>query len=260
MKKLVILFVVVSVLFGCKKEGASVSAFEPMGTKKTMEKVQTLERKLIKEGRIEFQTKDVEVTDKTVRAIAKECGAWISDDHCSRTDAKVEYNLTIRVPSDKYDSLANLLLKKAEIKKLNSKSTSIQDVTEEYMDVETRLEIKKESEKKLTELLGKAKNLAEVLEIQKQLSEQREEIESVEGQMKYLANQVSYSTLQVSFYVKMPYSSRFLGGFWTALKNGWEVFLYVLTGAAYLWVLLLVVILGRWGYKVYKKSRVEKNA
>jgi len=259
MKKIIILFLISALIFGCKKAGNSVAAYESVGAQKTMDKFQTVERKRIKEGRIDFQTRDVEATDKTVRAIAKECGAWISDDHCSRTDSRLEYNLTIRVPSDRYDSLANLILKKAEIKKLDSKSTSIEDVTEEYIDVETRLEIKKESEKKLTELLGKAKNLAEVLEVQKQLSELREDIESVEGRMKFLADKVSYSTLHVTFYVKMPYSSRFFGGFWSALKDGWEVFLYVLTGAAYLWVLILVVLLGRWGYKAYKKYQAENR-
>jgi hypothetical protein len=248
-----------TVFLGCKKSGESVTAYDHVGTQKTSSNFQSVDRKLIKEGRIKFQTKDVETTDKTVRSLAKQCGAWISDDNCFRSESKLEYNLTIRVPSDKYDSLANLILKKADIKKLDSKTTSIDDVTEEYYDVETRLAIKKESEKKLTELLGKAKNMTEVLEIQKQLSELQEDIESVEGRLKLMANQVSFSTLQVSFYVKMPYSSRFFGGFWTALKNGWEVFLYVLTGAAYLWVLILVVVLGRWGYKAYKRYQAEQD-
>jgi hypothetical protein len=259
MRKILILFMVSTILFGCKKAGNSTVAYESAGIQKTTDNFQTVERKLIKDGRIDFQTKDVEVTEKTVRAIAKQCGAWISDDHCSRTDSKLEYNLTIRVPSDKYESLTNLILKEADVMKLDSKSTSIEDVTEEYIDVKTRLEIKKDSEKKLTELLGKAKNMAEVLEVQKQLSELRENIESVEGRMKFLADQVSYSTLRVTFYVNMPYSSRFFGGFWSALKDGWEVFLYVLTGAAYLWVLILVVVLGRWGYKSYKKYHAENR-
>lgn len=259
MKRIWILLLVLTVLFGCKKAGNSVASYETLGTQKSINKVQSVDRKLIKEGRIDFQTKDVEATDKTVRTIAKQCGAWISDDNCIRSKSKLEYNLTIRVPSDKYDSLTNLILKKAEIKKLDSKSTSIKEVTEEYIDVETRLEIKKESEKKMTDLLGRAKNLTEVLEIQKQLTELREDIESVEGRMKFLADQVSYSTLRVSFYVKMPYSSRFFGGFLSALKDGWEVFLYVLTGAAYLWVIILVVVLGRWGYKSYKRYKVEKG-
>jgi len=260
MKNLWVMLLVLTVLFGCKKAESGSAVFDNIGTKSSVTKVQVLDRKLIKQGRIDFQTKDVEVTDKMVRGLAKECGAWVSDDNCFRSKSKLEYNLTIRVPSDKYDSLTNLILMKADVKKLDSKSTSIQDVTEEYIDVETRLEIKKDSEKKLTDLLGRAKNLTEVLEIQKQLSELREDIESVEGRMKYLADQVSYSTLRVSFYVKMPYSSRFVGGFWEALKNGWEVFLYVLTGAAYLWVLILVVILGKWGYKAYKRAQPEKKA
>lgn len=253
------LLVMAILVMGCKKSENGVAAYDSVGTNKTVNEIQAVDRKVIKVGRIDFLTKNVETTDKVVRELAKQCGAWISNDNCYRSNSKLEYNLTIRVPSDQYDRLANLILQKADVKKLDSKTTSMQDVTEEYIDVESRLGVKKETEKKLTDLLGKAKNLAEVLEIQKQLAEVREDIESVEGRMKFLANQVSYSTLNVTFYVKLPYSSRFIGSFWTALKGGWEVFLFVLTGLAYLWVLILVVVLGRWGYKSYKRYLAEKE-
>lgn len=87
----------------------------------------------------------------------------------------------------------------------------------------------------------------------------REEIESVEGRVKVLADQVAFSTLEVSFYVKLPYYQRFLSSFWSALKDGWDVFLHVLTLVAYLWVLILVVVLGKWGYKSYKRYQSQKD-
>lgn len=254
------LLLAVVVLLGCKKaDGVGSNAFEMTSQDRAQSKVQSIDRKLIKEGRISFQTKDVEVTDKTIRSIVKGCGAWISDDRCFRSDSKLEYNLTIRVPAERYDSLVTVLLKEADIEKLESKSTSIKDVTEEYIDVETRLKVKKASEQKMMELLGKAKKMTDVLEIQKQLTELREEIESVEGRLKVLTDQMTYSTLEVSFYVKMPYYQRFFGSFWSAFKSGWDVFLYVLTTIAYLWVLILVVVVGRWGYKAFKRYQEEKR-
>lgn len=262
MKKVMYLIMFSFVLLSCKKAAMAEPGSEPTyndGKKNAVEKIQTVDRKLIKDGRIKFQTSDVEATDHTVRKVVKKFGAWIADDNCFRSDSKLEYNLTIRVPSERYDSLANAILENVEVQKLDSKTTSISDVTEEFIDVGARLKIKKESEQKLSEMLSKAANLTEILEIQKQLTDLRADIESVEGRMKFLTDQVTYSTLRVSFYTKMPYSQRFFGSFWNALKNGWEVFLYVLTFAAYLWVIILVVVLGRWGYKRYKQYKAEKN-
>lgn len=255
-----LLLLTVVVLFGCKKaEVAGDRLYETTGSGRTQANVRSLDRKLVKDGWISFETKDVEATDRVVRSIVKGCGAWISNDRCNRTDSKLEYNLTIRVPSERYDSLVTLILEQANVKKLDNKSTSIRDVTDEYVDVEMRLNVKKASEQKLLTMLEKARNMTEMLEIQKQLTELREDIESTEGRMKMLSDQVTYSTLEVTFYDKLPYSQRFFAGFGSALKSGWDVFLYVLTTLAYLWVLILVVVVGRWGYKSFKRYQEEKR-
>jgi hypothetical protein len=124
------------------------------------------------------------------------------------------------------------------------------------------MKVKKETEQKYFELLKKAKNLEETLAVERQLSDLRAEIESLEGRMKYLNNQVDLSTLRVSFYEKQKYSSNFVSGFVKALRQGWQVFLYVITGLAYLWVLILVAlavfILLRWNRK-RKKTSVQKH-
>jgi len=69
--------------------------------------------------------------------------------------------LTIKVPSDKFDSLLNYIIDNANIRSLETKSVQIKDVTEEFIDIEARLKIKKESHQKLSELLKQAKNLTE---------------------------------------------------------------------------------------------------
>jgi len=256
MKKVSYFLLISLTLFGCKKAGefeSQHSAGAEMN--KNLDKVKMEDRMLIKNGHLEFETKNAETTNTDIKKVVKTYGALITEDDSYENKSRVGYNLIIRVQADRFDSLVTGILKNVQVEKLESKTTSIADVTEEFIDTEARMKIRKESELKLTELLNKARNLTEVLEIQKQLTDLRSEIESVEGRLKYLTDQVAYSTLRVSFYEKVNYSEKFFGAFWSALKNGWEVFLYVLTFLAYLWVVLLVVFLGRWGYKRYKNSK-----
>lgn len=219
-----------------------------------------VERKLIKNGSIKFQTNDVEEANRFVQSAVKKYGGYVSRETNDNSEGKKGYDLTTRVPAKNYDSLVTYILNNANIKNLDEKSTEIEDVTTDYIDVETQLKIKKGSEQKLMDLLKQAKNLRDVLAVQKQLTDLQSEIESMEGRLKYLSDQISYSTLSVSFYSKQAHSEKFFGDFWDAIKNGWQVFLSVLTFMANLWVLILVTILCIWGFRSYRKRRKLKKA
>ena len=122
----------------------------------------------------------------------------------------------------------------------------------------TRLKIKKETEQKLFELLQQTKNITDILAVQKQLTDLQADIESIEGNLKYLTNQVEYSTIHLTFYEKIKLSRRFFSEIYDGLKGGWQVFLYVLTGISYLWVIILIIFLILFGNKLYKKRRSKK--
>jgi len=255
MKK-TLLFVLLSILFfgcGSKYENSESSTFNTVKNN-SIEKVNAIDRKLIKNGSIRFETDDIEKTNRLIKSSLDKFGAYVSEENNYNNNSNTGYDITIRVPALKFDSLMSYIMKKADIKELKNKSTQINDVTEDFIDTQARLKIKKESEQKLIDLLKQTRNLTEVLEIQKQLTDIRADIESREGRMKYLSDQVDYSTVNVSFYEKTSYSNRFFGDFWGAIKDGWQVFLHFVTLLAYLWVVIIVVLLGRWGYKYYKKN------
>jgi len=258
MKKTLCIILLSVFLFGCGNkhnyEGSEVTTLSAED-KSAIEVRENTDRKLIKNGTLRFETNDVEKTNQAIKSIVSKFGAYISDESNDNNNSRTGYDLTIQVPAMKFDSLMGYILEKANVKELNYKSTQIKDVTEEFIDIQARLKIKKESEQKLISLLKQAKNLTEVLEIQKQLTDIRAEVESTEGRLKYLSDQVDYSTINVSFYQKTSYSSRFFGDFWGALKDGWQVFLHFVTLLAYLWVVFLVFLLARWGYRYYKKTK-----
>lgn len=256
----ILTWLTILLLFGCSKPGnENLSKSEYTAPVETSDiksdQFAADTRKLIKEGNMRFRTGDMEETYKLVNNSLEKYKAYISDENKFNYSSQSGYDLTIRVPADNFDKLVNDIMSKVDIKDLDSKSTSINDVTEEYIDVETRLRIKKESEEKLLQLQKNAGNIDETLKINEQLTILRSEIESIEGRMKYLKSQVDYSTLRISFYEKIKYSQRFLNEFTDGLRNGWQIFLYVLTGLSYMWVIILALFLSRWGYKRIKANR-----
>ena len=95
----------------------------------------------------------------------------------------------IRVPADRFDEL--LLIIEPLASKIESKNINTQDVTEEFIDVETRLKTKKELETRYLEILKQAKTVTDIISIESQIATVRSEIESMEGRINYLKNQVS---------------------------------------------------------------------
>lgn len=258
----ILLVMTLLLLFSCSKPGndelSKSEMITPLETPAVKsDELATDTRKLIKEGNMRFRTGNIDETYKLVLNSLEKYKAYISDENKFNYSSQSGYDLTIRVPADNFDKLIEEIMSKVDIKDLENKSTSMNDVTEEYIDVETRLRIKKESEEKLLQLQQNARNIEETLKINEQLTILRSEIESIEGRMKYLNSQVDYSTLRISFYVKIKYSQRFVDEFSDGLRNGWQIFLYVLTGLSYLWVIILALFLARWGYKRLKRNRLN---
>ena len=105
--------------------------------------------------------------------------------------------------------------------KVDAKNINTQDVTEEFIDVEARLKTKKELEARYLELLKQAKTVADIVSIEGQIANVRAEIESMEGRLKYLNNQVSFSTLSVSYYQESAAGYGFGSKLLNSLKSGW---------------------------------------
>lgn len=216
-------------------------------------------RKLTKEANLRFRSKNNQESYTLIHHSLKKFDAYIAEENTFNYNNRNGFDLTVRVPAAQFDSMLNYIVNNANIKELESKSIQINDVTEEFIDIEARIKIKKESEQKLTELLQQSGNLSETLEIQKQLTDLRSEIESVEGRLKYISDKVDYSTIRISFYEKIKYSKRFFVDFLDALKNGWQVFLHLLTLLANLWIIILVIFLLRIGYKFYRRRIKDRK-
>ncbi|MEQ1585239.1 MAG: DUF4349 domain-containing protein [Cyclobacteriaceae bacterium] len=193
----------------------------------------SVERKLIRDGQLDFKTADVKKTKIEIEKISKELNGYISSENENNYDNRLQYTQTIRVPADQFDNLIKRIEPLAN--KIENKSINTQDVTEEFIDVEARLNTKKELEARFREILKQAKTVEEIVSIESQIANVRAEIESMEGRLKYLQNQVSYSTLNVSYYEIIGTDFGFASKFVESIKGGWDNLLSFMIFLITLW-------------------------
>ena len=106
-----------------------------------------------------------------------------------------EATITIRVPSEKLDEALTRI--KEDAVDIDSENVSGQDVTSEYVDLQSRLTAKQAAEKKLLEILDEAKETEDVLAVYTELQMIQTEIESLKGQIKYYEQSAALSSISV---------------------------------------------------------------
>ncbi|MFN3752749.1 DUF4349 domain-containing protein [Flavobacterium sp.] len=178
-----------------KKEASSV---KEMRLPVAPVKEEAIETKIIKSGNLRFQSDNLEETYSQIQTAVKKYNALIKNDSQANNDYQFSRTINIRIPNQHFDAFIADISK--GVKYFDLKDISSQDVTEEYIDVASRIKTKKVLEARYLELLKKANKVSEMLEIERQLSEIREEIEAKEGRLRYLQNKVSMSTLDIEFY------------------------------------------------------------
>jgi hypothetical protein len=214
------------------------------------------EQKLIKNGEISFETKSIHDTKSFLQKTISKYNGYISNEKVQDYRNDPTEILTVRVPNQDFDKLIADI--GSQVGEFDSKRIDIDDVTAEFVDIEARLKNKKQLETKYQELLAKANNMADILKIEKEISLIREDIEATEGRLRYLSNQVGYSTLTITYYEKKTTAGFNFGSkIGNALSDGGTGFLWFLIAITQLWPLWLVG--GLIWYVIYKVVKRRKK-
>ena len=216
------------------------------------------EQKIIKTGNLRFEANDLVATYTQIQNAVKNCKATIQNDSEGKDYESVFRRLIIRVPSQNFDLFLKDISK--GVAYFDTKEITSQDVTAEYIDIDARLKAKKVLENRYLELLKKANKVTEMLEIEKQLSAIREEIEAKEGQLNYMQNQVSFSTITVEFYKSIAEESGVTVSYgmkiWTAIKSGFNSLSSLFINLLSIWPFIFILI--AIGYFIRKRFKTKK--
>lgn len=151
----------------------------------------TQEQKIIKSGSLDFEVKNLSEIENKIAEWLKGFDGYISNTWTNRN----RLTITAKVPANRFEEAMNST---GNFGILNSRSISTDDVTENFYDLETRLNTRKILQQKLSGYLKDAKNISDLLEIERQLNNVTSEIESMEKQFRRLSNQIEFSTISIS--------------------------------------------------------------
>lgn len=216
------------------------------------------EQKIIKTAHLAFETKNLDETHKKILQLVQQNKGFLQTDSQNKSYNQVTQSLVIRVPTQNFNTMLEGISEGVDF--FDQKDISRKDVSEEFVDLTARLKAKRELENRYLELLKKAKNVKEMLEIERELSNIREEIEAKQGRLNYLQNKVSLSTLHIEFYkttqvkgTSLSYGQKIMN----SLKGGWNGISVFFLGVLYLWPLFLLAFIVIWLLRRYLKRKKE---
>ena len=184
---------------------------------------------------------------------------------------QLEATMVVKIPTEKLEQFLDLIESKALV--IEYKASKVEDVTEKMLDLNTRKETKLRIEKKYINLIeNKTGKLEEVLAVEAKIDQIREEIEAMEGKLKYLNQRVAFSTIHLSLYQEPIHQTAvaaiervtdYEDGFGVKVKNaflsGWNLFKELIIALFYLWPLIAIttIILGYLRFKKQFKAKSE---
>jgi len=276
MKQIIRLIIITFLFISCTPkatyEAYGVNSMSSADKKEAAQSLQTpnqtdiTKKKIIKDGRLGIKVNNLKESKTKVDTIVKNLGGYYDKESLSNNDYSTDYDLKIRVPSNRLEILIDRIEKgEGEVA---YKEIDARDVTEEFIDLETRLTNKQKYLLQYQVLLKSAKSIKEILDIQEKIRGLEEEIESTTGRLKYLNDLVNYSTLELNISQKkdFKYTSEFRGNFFEKLKQsiarGWygfvDFFLFLISNWAIL--ILFSVLIYFWiKYRKKKKSKTQKE-
>ncbi len=226
-------------------------------------------RQIIKTANYRIQVKNVDESSRRANQLAEKHGGYVSESALTNSNYQITNTITIRVPAVRFDSLLNDLGGEAIFTQY--KRISSQDVTEEYVDITTRLKTKKEVRDRYVDILrNKAKTVADVLQAEEQIRIIQEEIEAKEGRLRYLKDQVAMSTVHLELYQEIEYKPEpdvYRRSFWSklisGLGNGWELLQGIVIFLVNIWPILilggLVFWRRRWIWAKLRRGRSRES-
>lgn len=163
--------------------------------------VSTSDKKIIYTVDMSIEAKDAADAINEISAETVAAGGYVSDSNYSKMDDIASGYITVRIPPER---LKEFTAKIGTIGTVQSSSMGSQDVTADYVDLESRLTNAKAQEAQMLTIMTQAVKMEDILNVRAQLDSIQEEIEVLKGQLRYYDNLVGYSTITIRISEPVP--------------------------------------------------------
>ncbi len=189
------------------------------------ESPETAGRQVIYRASISLHVDSFAKTDEKIATLVKDSGGYISQSGEDRSYGMQRGGRwTVRVPVDKFFAFLESV---GQLGITERRDVQSQDVYEEFVDVEARLKNKQALESRLLELVAKrGDEIKDVLALETELSRVREEIERMQGRLRYLNDRVTLTSVEITASERTDYqppqatlAARVRSTFWLSIDN-----------------------------------------
>ncbi len=150
--------------------------------------------RLIRTGAARVEVSDLDRAVRLARELTRRLNGVVAESEVT-SDADMRASmLLIRVPADSLDALVRDLTTLGEVRSVSLSST---DVSREYFDAETRLAVKQQTVRRLTQLIERSTRVEDLVAIERELSRATTELEMLKGQIRYFDLKVAESDLRL---------------------------------------------------------------
>jgi len=180
------------------EEEKSTAAAEGETSAEAPSEVNT-ERMIIHKAIIRTNVKELAKAQSNIEQKVKKYGGYIVESNVyQEDDQRSSGNIIVRIPEKHFETF--LSDAEEEASKVLERNVTGQDVTEQYVDLASRIKSKRVVEERLLAFMSAAEKTEDLLKISSDLAKVQEEIEVTVGKMKYLENQTSFATIELTMY------------------------------------------------------------
>jgi len=213
----------------------------------TANELTTVNRDVITTGSLSITAADPVRASASAATITKQAGGRIDSrsENPATDNQPASANLNLRIPALELD---RTLAKIKKLGVLNYVSLTAQDVTQQTQDLDARITALTTSVDRLLALMTEATTTADLISIESALSSRQGELESLSSQRDYLADQISYSTVQLELVAEGAIASAGPDNFWSGIIAGWAGLVAALggllvgLGVALPWLVVLAIV------------------
>jgi hypothetical protein len=222
-------------------DGGGVSSDEDGGVS------DAVDRQVVISGNVTITAEDPLAASKEAIKIVEAAGGRIDGrtEYAATDNDKGSAQLELRIPADK---LTGVLDKLEQLGRADEVTLSTSDVTVESQDLDARISALRASIERLNALIAKAKNIDDLILLEGEISNRQGELESLEAQQRYLADQVAMSSISLYLRSDAEAPAQNPDTFWDGLSAGWAGFvafwagLLVVLGVLLPWLITLGLI------------------
>ncbi|MFB6342890.1 DUF4349 domain-containing protein [Saccharicrinis sp. FJH62] len=222
-----------------------------------------IKQKIIKDGNLGIKVTNLEKSKLRIDSLTKEFKGYYATEEFNNQEWDLSYKLEIRIPCDNFEHF----ISKVETgkNKVLYKEINARDVTDDFIDLEARILNKKAYLNRYKDLLKKAQNVKEILDIEDKIRVIEEEIDSTTGRLKYLGDQVEYSTLDLMIAEETEYKyepakrAQFTESLKQSLVKGWYGFVDLILFMFKIWPFWIVTTVLFLGWRRLRKDRKKRK-